>query len=367
MNRFFAVLAALLLASAAALAELPLPNLGPQDLEPIQEPNLGTTPEAETETAGEVQGTPSGGYGWVENFADPAGNAPQVDEEELRQMVPALLSVERKVQYETACQYWIKLDNRLPFKIRNMAIRFSAYIMKEGYDWPILFDTAIRSYSEMRPTDTQYRDIFFEYVSCKELEFIKVEDAGRCSVGELTKFSAQSGDCARFIEIKESEDICIYLDTGLPESGTGTDGAGRARPPLNPCGVIMQADVDILLEQFEANYETGDLENFAALFDMDVTVNGGVGRDLVEQEYGNLFRTSTQRSLELSNPSWKPGRNGSATIHFDVVAVVDKGSYWGPEEYEGSATMNILKRKDGVFVSSFLHDQSQKGKLPDFH
>ncbi len=351
MNRCAFVLTAILLSTSSVVAEqLFLPEMEPPEkLEPE------APPEAEPEPA------PKASLDWVENFVDPEGNAPEVNEEDLRNMVPALLSVERKVQYETACQYWLKLENRLPFKIRNLAVRFSAYIMGKGYDRPILFDTDIKSFSELRPTDSQYRDIFFEYAKCEDLDFIKVEDAGRCSVGGLTKFSTQSGDCARFIEVKESSDICVYLDTSMLELPADAGGRKRNEPPENPCGLIMQADIDILLEQFEVSYEEGDLENFVALFDRDAIINEGEGHETIERDYGGLFRESQKRTIEFKHYSWKPMRNGSAIIRFKADVVVDKGSSFGPDEYDVDGDMKVIKRQSGVFIASFLHEQKKGG------
>ena len=352
MNRFFSVLTAVLLVLSPAMAEQPISEQGPQELEPVVDPDSA------------ADGLGEGDLDWVENFVDPEGNAPQVDEEELRRMIPALLSIERKVQHQTACQYWLKLENRLPFKIRNLAMRFSAYIMGKGYDRPILFDTEIKSFSELRPTDSQFRDIFFEYAKCEDLDFIKVEDAGRCSVGELTRFSSQSGDCARFIEMAESEDICIYLDTSMLKTAGESAQGNRNQPPDNPCGLILQADIDILLEQFEVSYEAGDLENFVALFDEDATVNDGAGLAQIRRDYGELFRNTKQREIEFRNRAWKPKRSGSAIIRFDIALRIDNASYWGPSEYTVDGRMTLIKRKGGIFISSFLHSQKKDSSLP---
>jgi hypothetical protein len=354
MNRFMSPLMAILLISFSAVAQQESPDPGPQVLEPAVEPAADRVVKDGDK------------LDWVENFMDPEGNAPQVSMEELKQMVPAVLSVERKVQHQEACQYWLKMNNRLPFKIRNMALRFSAYIKEPGYDRAILFDTAIKSFSELRPTDSQYRDIFFEHANCDKLEFIRVEDTGRCSVGELTKFSAQSGDCARFIEVQENEELCIYLDTSMLDQPADAEQSNVHRSPDNPCGLIIQADVDVVLEQFKVNYEAGNLDGFVALFDEAATSNGGEGRDQIKTQYGALFSDSKSRQLEFKRVSWEPKRNGSAVIQFGMAATVDKDSFWGPDRYDVKGQMTLIKRKGGIYISSFFHDQNKVIDLPSF-
>jgi hypothetical protein len=161
--------------------------------------------------------------------------------------IPARLSVVRKKQHATACQYWLKLENRLPFMIRNLALRFSTYLKSNNYNRPVLFDSDVRSFSRLRPTDTQYRDIFYEDVECDDLSFIRVEDAGRCALGGLTKFSAQIGDCAKYVEVEPSDIICIFLDD-QPVDVSDTEVEGQVimerETEQNPCWSATQRDVD---------------------------------------------------------------------------------------------------------------------------
>ncbi|GEM_PF-674584 len=134
--------------------------------------------------------------------------------------VPALLTVEKKKDYADACQFWVKLQNRLPFKVRNLALRFSAFIQEDPYKEPVFYDADTRSFSEVRPTEYQFRGIFYMDIKCDQIAFIRVEDTGRCSVGELTKFSAQSGDCAKYVDVAESDLVKIFKGQPKPEQGS---------------------------------------------------------------------------------------------------------------------------------------------------
>ena len=139
------------------------------------------------------------------------------EEGEDQKPIPALLTVEKRREYADACQFWVRLQNRLPFKVRNLALRFSAFIQEDPYREPVFFDADTRSFSEVKPSEYQYREIFYMNLKCDEIAFIRVEDTGRCSVGELTKFSAQSGDCAKYVDVAASDLVKIFEGQPSPE------------------------------------------------------------------------------------------------------------------------------------------------------
>ncbi len=221
-------------------------------------------------------------------------------------VVPALLSVERQKQHATACQYWLKLENRLPFKIRSLALRFSAYVHDPNYEKPVLYDSDIKSFSELRPTDSQYRDVFYEYMDCSKIAYIQVQDTGRCAAGTMNKFSSQSGDCIRFVEIQPSAMLCIYAD-----DGGQTDA-------VNPCGEVNEALVDALLARFVENYGAGDMDGFLALFSPLVETAEGSGHEVIRERYADLFASSSERALEVASREWAPLSGGSAEIRFNA-------------------------------------------------
>lgn len=264
----------------------------------------------------------------------------------LDEVVPALLTVERQKQHATACQYWLKMENRLPFKIRNLALRFSAYVKDENYDEPVLFDTEIRSFSELRPSDSQFRDIFYEYADCGKLAFIRVQDAGRCSAGTLNKFSSQSGDCIRFVEVKPSSIVCIYID----------DGSGAANNA--PCGEVVEADIDAFLSRFTAAYEAGDMDAFLALFDPNVETAGGLGSDLVKEKYAGVFSSDRERTLNISNRQWTSLGGGAAEVRFDAANTLHKTSgifsMFSSSAAEIKAEMKVRLVGDGLVISRFM-------------
>lgn len=280
---------------------------------------------------------------------------------EVQDYYPALLTVVRRKQYATACQYWVKLDNRLPFMIRNLALRFSTFLKDDDYNRPVLFDSQIRNFSRLRPTDSQFRDIFYEHVDCDALNYIRVEDTGRCSIGGSTKFSAQSGDCAKFIEVESSDMICIYLeDEPAVASETDVEGEGEAvledRAKRDPCGIVTQQDIDDLLSTLIRSYETGDIEAFVGLFSEQVEINDAIGRYHVASQYDEVFRTTEQRSMRIGNVSWKPLMGGMASVWMNTRIKVDKGGGWSDERHL-TVALRVHRRKGRLVIARMMHER----------
>ena len=87
---------------------------------------------------------------------------------------------------------------------KNLAIRFSVYKSES-----LPYDSVTRSFSEIKPTDSQYRKLLFRGISCSGIHHIQVEDPGRCSMGDLDRFSAQPGDCIEHIRVERNELVNI--------------------------------------------------------------------------------------------------------------------------------------------------------------
>jgi len=316
---------------------------GPLPLEYVSE---GAVPEpvAPPDAAAEVDI-----YGLDDTYGFEDEGMPQQGQLPTEDFIPALLTIERRRQYPTACQYWVKLENRLPFKIRNMALRFTTYLQNDSYDRPVIFDSEVRSFSELRPTDTQYRNIFYEQVDCADLNYIKVEDAGRCSMGALTKFSAQKGDCARFVEVQPSELICIFLDDGTfgNESGGGSE--------RNPCSVVAQQDVDRLLTRLIQYYDERNTAKFSALFSPQVVSNESQGLEGLRRAFPSLFHPAEGSSLKLGNVSWKPRGGGAAGIWLSFRVAGRAGGE--PIHKTFRVAMRAHLHKGQLVISHFLHEK----------
>jgi hypothetical protein len=117
----------------------------------------------------------------------------------------AVVNVNMRTSYQDACKYGVTLTNNLPYKITNISVRFAAYIKNN-----IKYDEITRNFFEVKPTEEQFREITFSQIKCPEIDHIEVSDPGRCAMGKLTRFSAQPGDCGKYVDIAPSPYVRMY-------------------------------------------------------------------------------------------------------------------------------------------------------------
>jgi hypothetical protein len=116
----------------------------------------------------------------------------------------AVVNVNMKTSYADACKFGVTLTNNLPYKITNISVRFAAYIKGD-----VQYDHVTRNFFEVKPTEHQYREITFGQITCPEIDRIVVSDPGRCAMGQLTRFSAQPGDCGKYVDIAPSHYVRV--------------------------------------------------------------------------------------------------------------------------------------------------------------
>lgn len=117
------------------------------------------------------------------------------------------LSVERKVTRNDSCHFGLRLYNSESYGIRHIVLRFSAITKRN-----VVFDTLSRGFSEIKPTENQYKSITFRGISCDEISALKVHGGDRCAMGSLTKVSSEKGECLKRIGIKKSELINVFKE-----------------------------------------------------------------------------------------------------------------------------------------------------------
>ncbi len=118
----------------------------------------------------------------------------------------AVLSLHKKYAFENACKFGLTLTNNLPYKITNISFRFGARLRDD-----VLYREVTRNFFEIDPTNGQYREITFPEITCDEIVSIEVTDPGRCTMGTLTRFSSQSGDCIRHVYIAATPYVRLVL------------------------------------------------------------------------------------------------------------------------------------------------------------
>jgi len=134
---------------------------------------------------------------------DTSATAPKVDRSPAvtRAAGPnqAVLSLHVKKSYQDACMFGFTLTNTLPYKITDIAFRFTAVLRGD-----VAYNQFTRNFSGLNPTDAQYREITFNGITCDEIERIEVADVGRCSMDDLSRFSAKPGDCIKRVDVAAS-------------------------------------------------------------------------------------------------------------------------------------------------------------------
>jgi hypothetical protein len=116
----------------------------------------------------------------------------------------AVLSLHLKKSYQDACMVGLTLTNTLPYKIKDIAFKFTVFL-RTG----VAYNSVTRNFFDLNPTDRQYREITFNGVTCAEVERIEVADVGRCTMDDLSRFTAQPGACLKRIEVVASPHVNI--------------------------------------------------------------------------------------------------------------------------------------------------------------
>jgi len=116
-----------------------------------------------------------------------------------------VLSLHVKKEFPEACMLGMTLTNNLDTKVTNISVRLTAYI-----NGNVQFDTITRNFSELKPTESQYREATFTQIQCNKIDFIGVTDPGRCAIGdEMNRFTTAPGDCAKFVDVAVSPQLTI--------------------------------------------------------------------------------------------------------------------------------------------------------------
>lgn len=117
----------------------------------------------------------------------------------------AVLSLHTRREFKDACTYGVTLTNNLPDMIENISFRFSAHV-----NGGVFYKHVTRNFFRLRPTDHQFREITFTGVSCSAIDYLKVSDPGRCSIGKsMTRFTTGPGDCIRKVSIAPTKLVRI--------------------------------------------------------------------------------------------------------------------------------------------------------------
>ena len=116
----------------------------------------------------------------------------------------AVLSVVNLKELGNACDIGFRLTNNLPYMIRSLVPRFSAYTTDQ-----LLFETRSKSFNSIKPTGSQYRKVRFIGITCADISHVKLHGADRCTMGPFTKYDPGEGECLKQMYVQESDLIKV--------------------------------------------------------------------------------------------------------------------------------------------------------------
>ena len=116
----------------------------------------------------------------------------------------AVLEVVNVKELRNTCDVGFRLTNNLPYMIKSLVPRFSAYTGDN-----VKFETRSKSFNSIKPTRDQYQKVRFIGISCPDISHIKLHGADRCTMGPFTKFDSGEGECLKRVYVQESNLIKV--------------------------------------------------------------------------------------------------------------------------------------------------------------
>jgi hypothetical protein len=127
-----------------------------------------------------------------------------VEVEQLPATESAVLEVVNIKELRNTCDIGFRLTNNLPYMIKSLVPRFSAYTKDN-----VNFDTRSKSFNSIKPTRSQYQKVRFIGIACSDISHIKLHGADRCTMGPFTKFDSGEGECLKRVYVQESDLIKV--------------------------------------------------------------------------------------------------------------------------------------------------------------
>lgn len=112
----------------------------------------------------------------------------------------AVLTIERRIEVGPNCRFGLRLANDTSYEIRNIVPYFSAY-RANG----VKYDSQGVGFFSIKPGNSTYREIEFQGITCQAIARLQVSGGDRCIMGDLDKFSSDTGACLERVRVVPSE------------------------------------------------------------------------------------------------------------------------------------------------------------------
>jgi len=127
------------------------------------------------------------------------GGGKQADDK-AKEAGEAVLNLVEKTGVGKRCRFVMQLVNNLPYEIRTIVPSFIAYRAND-----VVYNSISSNFNDLLPGNSQKRKIEFEGISCSDITRLQVAGAKRCTMGELTRYSPEEGQCLARIRVVESD------------------------------------------------------------------------------------------------------------------------------------------------------------------
>jgi hypothetical protein len=131
-------------------------------------------------------------------YGDAAGEAQAIGKPTVAPA--AVLTLERRSDAGPNCRFDFRLANDLAYEIWSIVPSFSAY-RPDG----VLYETRSAGFVSIKPGNSQTRSVTFQGITCKEIAHIRVTGGDRCEMGDLTRFSTETGACLARVRVIASD------------------------------------------------------------------------------------------------------------------------------------------------------------------
>ena len=95
-------------------------------------------------------------------------------------------------------------------------------------------------------------------------------------------------------------------------------------------------------------------EGLLSLFGSHVRSDEGIGRDLVDKRYRELFRSTRKRSMQVRDLRWASEGEGVASIKFLFVVNYQERDTAAPRRYLAGGEVLAYRDLKGLKISKFI-------------
>ena len=148
----------------------------------------------------------------------------------------------------------------------------------------------------------------------------------------------------------------VATDTAEVSRASVTLSSANLATPAATVQPLTTAEIDALSAAFVDAYDRGRLDNFAALFDDDAETNLYHGRAAIRNEYGELFRLSEWRQMQLKQIHWR--RVGERAYAKGEIAVRIGWRDGREVEQRVAIDMEVARRDGRVVITRLAHQPS---------